>query len=132
VADARVGRRSIRLGAGEEFRVPRYDMHINPRNRSRADLVMLQTFDCTTTYVAQRYLETLAEFIKQGRDVWGDLPPVVALAVFAGRDQQTFGPWLPRAVQRQVVFPLARSFEEWREDRRQERDELKRSGWWRS
>jgi hypothetical protein len=98
-------------------------MHVNPRNRSRGDVVMLQTFDCTTTHVAQRYLETLAEYIEQGRDTWGDLPPVVALAVFAGRDQQTFGPWLPRSVQRQVVFPLARSFEEWREGRRRYRDE---------
>ena len=53
-----------------------------------------------------------------GRDVRGDLPPVVALAVFAGRNQQIYGPLLPRGFQRRVLFPLARSFEEWREERR--------------
>jgi hypothetical protein len=119
VADARVGGRSIRLGVGDEFRVPRYDVHVNPRNRSRADVVMLQRFDSATTHVAQRYVETLASYIEEGRDVRGDLPPLVALAVFSGRDQQTFAPWLPRGLQRKVLFPLAKSIDEWREERRQ-------------
>lgn len=124
VADARVGVRTIRLGVDEEFRVPRYDMHVNPRNRSRTDVVMLHRFESATTYVAQRYIETLAEYIEDGRDMWGDLPPLVALAVFAGRDQQTYGPWLPRGLQRKVVFPLAKSFEDWRDARRRDREEL--------
>lgn len=118
VADARIGHRSLRLGEGEEFRVPRTDMHVNPCNRSNNDLVFLQTFECATTGVAERYVETLAQFLDEGRDVRGDLPPVVALAVFAGRNQQIYGPVLPRGFQRRVLFPLARSFEDWREDRR--------------
>jgi hypothetical protein len=49
--------------------------------------------------------------------------------VFAGRDQQTFGPWLPRGLQRKVLFPLAKSFEHWRDERRRDRaEELAASG----
>ncbi len=123
VGDARVGHRAIRLGEGEEFCVPRYDMHVNPCNRSTADLVLLHTFKSSFMEAAERYVETLACYIDEGRDVRGDLPPVVAMAVFAGREQQTFGPWLPRGVQRTVVFPLAKSLEERRQRSRRDREE---------
>lgn len=123
VGDARVGHRAIRLGEGEEFLVPRYDMHMNPCNRSTADLVLLHTFESPFIGAAERYVETLACYVAEGRDVRGDLPPLVAMAVFAGRDQQTFGPWLSRGMQRTVVFPLAKSiderWEQYRSDRRQ-------------
>jgi hypothetical protein len=118
VADARIGHRSLRLCEGEEFGVPRNDLHVNACNRSTTDLVYLQTFESATTGVAERYVETLAQFLDEGRDVRGDLPPVVAMAVFAGRNQQVYGPVLPREFQRRILFPLARSFEEWREERR--------------
>lgn len=122
VADARVGHRSLRLGPGEEFRVSRYDVHVNPMNRSTTDLVLLQAFESARTDVAQRYVRTLMRFIKEGRDVRGDLPPLVALAVFAGRHQQTYAPWISRKLQRRVIFPLAKSYEEWREERRRRND----------
>lgn len=118
VADARVGHRAIRLGEKEEFCVPRYDMHVNPCNRSTSDLVLLHTFESSFMDAAERYVGTLASYISEGRDVRGDLPPVVAMAAFAGRDQQTFGPWLPRAMQRTVVFPLAKTLEERRQQSR--------------
>jgi mannose-6-phosphate isomerase-like protein (cupin superfamily) len=118
VADIRIGHRSGRLCAGEQFRVPRYDVHVNPRNRSTSDLVLLQTFEAARTDGPKRYVETLAKFIREGRDVHGDIPPLVAAAVFAGKDQQTFAPWLPHGLQRTVVFPLAKSFEERRHERR--------------
>jgi hypothetical protein len=138
VGDARVGHRAVRLGEGDEFLVPRYDMHINPCNRSAADLVLLQTFESPFTAAAERYVETLACYIMEGRDVRGDLPPLVAMAVFAARDQQTFGPWVPRGLQRTVVFPLAKSLDErWDRCRRErqkdatERGEEDDSGNWR-
>ena len=74
-------------------------MHMNPCNRSTADLVLLHTFESPFIGAAERYVETLACYVAEGRDVRGDLPPLVAMAVFAGRDQQTFGPWLSRGLQ---------------------------------
>jgi mannose-6-phosphate isomerase-like protein (cupin superfamily) len=131
VGDARVGHRAIRLGEGEEFWVPRYDMHVNPCNRSTADLVLLHTFESSFMDAAERYVATLACYIEEGRDVRGDLPPLVAMAVFAGREQQTFGQWLPRGLQRTIVFPLAKSLEERRWNRRDREAEVaaqKRAG----
>ena len=115
IGDFRVGRRSLRLGPREEFWVPRNEVHIGPRNRSTQDLVFLQTLMAARTNAAQRYIETLAKFTTEGRDAHGDLPPVVAAAVFAGADQQTFAPLLPRSLQHRVLFPLAKLLEERRE-----------------
>lgn len=141
VADARVGHRAIRLGERDWFRVPRYEMHVNPCNRSTADLVLLHTFESQFMDAAERYVETLACYIEEGRDVRGDLPPAVAMATFAGREQQTYGPWVPRGLQRTVLFPLARSIEERRQQSRVDRQEEvtaegaegdRRAGWLRA
>jgi hypothetical protein len=111
VADFRIGHRTGRLGQGQEFQVPRYEVHLNPINRSTSDLVFLQTLEAARTDALKRYVLTLTQFIAEGRDVQGDLPPAVAAAVFAGKDQQTFLPWLSKGVQRSLVFPLARTIE---------------------
>ena len=118
VADIRIGHRSGRLCAGQQFRVPRYEVHVNPLNRSTNDLVFLQTFEAARFDGAKRYVETLAKFLTEERDVLGDLPPLVAAAVFAGKYEQTFATRLPQVLQRRVVFPLAKSYEERREERR--------------
>jgi mannose-6-phosphate isomerase-like protein (cupin superfamily) len=141
IGDFWVGHRTFRIGPDEEFRIPRYEVHVGPRNRSTSDLVFLQTLSAARTDAAQRYVEALADFIKEGREVHGDLPPIVAAAVFAGSDQQTYAAWLPRRLQHKVLFPLARSFEEWRGERRREvtgdvTDEYRlwheeRANWWR-
>jgi mannose-6-phosphate isomerase-like protein (cupin superfamily) len=117
VADFRIGHRTGRLGQGEQFRVPRYEVHVNPVNRSTTDLVLLQTLEAARTDALKRYVLTLTEFIAEGRDVNGDLPPAVAAAVFAGKDQQTFLPWLSKGLQRSVMFPLARTIETRRAER---------------
>jgi mannose-6-phosphate isomerase-like protein (cupin superfamily) len=141
IGDFWVGHRTFRVGPGEEFRIPRYEIHVGPRNRSTTDLVFLQTLSAARTDAAQRYVETLAQFIEEGREVHGDLPPIVAAAVFAGSDQQTYAPWVPRPLQHRVLFPLARSFEEWRDDRRRQGSVAvthdysfwteERANWWR-
>jgi len=121
IGDFWIGHRTARLGEGQKFHVPRYEVHVGPINRSMSDLVYLQTIESARTDAARRYVETLALFLKERRDVRGDLPPIVAAAVFAGKDQQTFVPWLPWGFQRDVLFPLAKSFEERREERRRRR-----------
>jgi mannose-6-phosphate isomerase-like protein (cupin superfamily) len=118
VADIRIGHRSGRLCAGQQFRVPRYEVHLNPLNRSTNDLVFLQTFEGARFDRAKRYVETLAKFLTEEREVLGDLPPLVAAAVFAGKYEQTFAARLPQMLQRRVVFPVAKSYEERREERR--------------
>ena len=84
--------------------------------------MLLQTLEAARTDALQRYVITLTEYIKEGRDVHGDLPPAVAAAVFAGRDQQTFLPWLSRGLQRSLVFPMARRVEMRRAERRRLRE----------
>jgi mannose-6-phosphate isomerase-like protein (cupin superfamily) len=121
IGDFWIGHRTARLGQGQKFHVPRYEVHVGPLNRSMSDLVYVQTIEAARTGAAKRYVETLALFLKEGRDVRGDLPPIVAAAVFAGKDQQTFVPWLPLGFQRDVLFPLAKSFEERRDERRRRR-----------
>lgn len=123
VADFRIGHRRGRLSQGEHFRVPRFEVHLGPLNRSTGDLAFLHTFEAARTGPIIRYVETLARFLSEGRDVHGDLPPLVAAAVFAGRDQQTFLPGLSLGLQRRVVFPMARSIEAWRMERRAARAE---------
>ncbi len=123
VADFRIGHRRGRLSQGEHFRVPRFEVHLGPLNRSTSDLVCLHTFEAARTGPIMRYVETLARYISEGRDVHGDLPPLVAAAVFAGKDQQTFLPGLSLGLQRRVVFPMAKSFEEWLAERRAARKE---------
>ncbi|HTX12148.1 MAG TPA: hypothetical protein VME22_26265, partial [Solirubrobacteraceae bacterium] len=71
----------------------------------------------------RRYAETLARFIKEERDVHGDLPPMVAAAIFAGKDQQTVLPVLPQGFQRTVLFPLARTIERRRDEYQRQREE---------
>lgn len=123
VADFRIGHRTGRLGQGQQFRVPRYEVHVNPTNRSTGDVVLLQTLEAARTDALKRYVVALTEFIEHGRDVNGDLPPTVAAAIFAGKDQQTFLPWLGKGLQRSLVFPLARTLETRRSERRRRRDE---------
>lgn len=122
VADIRIGHRTGRLCAGQQFRVPRYEVHLGPRNRSTNDLVFLQSFEGARSGAAKRYVETLAKFLTEEREVHGDLPPLVAAAVFAGKDQQTFAPGLPQGLQRKVLFPLAKTYEERRDERRRLRE----------
>lgn len=121
VADFRIGHRSGRLAQGQHFRVPRFEVHVGPLNRSTSDLVVLQTLEAARTGPLTRYVATLASFIQEGRDVHGDLPPLVAAAVFAGKDQQTFLPGLSMGLQSKVMFPAARTIEAWREARRRTR-----------
>jgi mannose-6-phosphate isomerase-like protein (cupin superfamily) len=122
VADFRVGHRRGRLAQGQQFRVPRYEVHVNPLNRSTSDVVLLQTLEAAKTDALKRYVIALTEFIAQGRDVHGDLPPAVAAAIFAGKDQQTFLPWLSRGLQRSLVFPVAKQVETRRAERRRLRN----------
>jgi mannose-6-phosphate isomerase-like protein (cupin superfamily) len=117
VADAWIGRRRIRLGRGETFRIPRGDVHVNPCNRSQRDLRFRQTYE-PATRATVHYVRTVARYLDEGRDVRGDLSPLAAIAMKTGYDPETFAPALPRSLQRRVVFPAARSLERWREDRR--------------
>ena len=128
VADFRIGHRTGRLGVGEQFKVPRYEVHVNPVNRSMSDLVLLQTLEAARTDALKRYVLTLTQFIEEGRDLHGDLPPMVAAAIFAGKDQQIFLPWLSRSVQRSLVFPLARSIETRRQEWLRPRAETESAG----
>jgi len=123
VADFWIGRRPGRLAEGQEFRVPRYEVHLGPLNRSTSDLVFTHTLEATRTAHIRRYAETLARFIKEERDVHGDLPPMVAAAIFAGKDQQTVLPVLPQGFQRTVLFPLARTIERRRDEYQRQREE---------
>lgn len=123
VADFRIGHRRGRLSPSQHFRVPRFEVHLGPLNRSTGDLVFLHTFEAARTGPITRYVETLARYISEARDVHGDLPPLVAAAVFAGKDQQTFLPGLSLELQRRVVFPMARNVEKWRAERRAARRE---------
>ena len=84
VADFRIGHRRTRLSPGERMQIPRYEVHLGPLNRSTADLVFVQTMQSARTDALVRYVKTLAEFIDEDRDERGDLPPLVAAAVFSG------------------------------------------------
>lgn len=123
VADFWIGHRTGRLSKHEQFRVPRYEVHLGPLNRSTSDLVFTHTLEATRTDAIKRYAIVLGQHIKEGRDVHGDLPPMVAAAVFAGKDQSTFVPWVPQRLQRSVLFPLARNVEQRLEERRRAREE---------
>jgi hypothetical protein len=123
VADFWIGNRPGRLSEKEEFQVPRYEVHVGPLNRSMSDLVFTQTLEATRTEHIKRYVETLGRFLEEERDVRGDLPPMVAAAVFAGKDLQTYLPGVPQGFQRNVLFPLARTVEQRREIWQRRREE---------
>jgi mannose-6-phosphate isomerase-like protein (cupin superfamily) len=113
IADARVGGRVLRLAAGDQLVVPSHTPHMNPCNRSRGVLIIDQTFE-PATEGARTYVETLIQYIDEGRDVCGDLPPLTAMAVFGSTDSGTFASGIPQSLQRRVVFPLARPIARWR------------------
>jgi mannose-6-phosphate isomerase-like protein (cupin superfamily) len=113
IADATIGRRRLRLARGDELVVARTTPHMNPCNRSREDLVLLQTFD-PGTESACRFVETLGDLLSRGRDFRGDLPPVAAMALFGATDAQTYARGVPRSLQRWVVYPLAGPVARWR------------------
>ena len=113
IADATVGRRRLRLGRDDVLVVARNTPHMNPCNRSREDVVLVQTFS-PGTESACRFVETLGDLLARGRDFRGDLPPDAAMALFGATDAQTFARALPRALQRRVVFPLAAPVARWR------------------
>jgi mannose-6-phosphate isomerase-like protein (cupin superfamily) len=123
VADFWIGHRPGRLAEGQEFRVPRYEVHLGPLNRSRSDLMFTHTLEAVRTTHIRRYAETLARYVQEGRDVHGDLPPMVAAAIFAGKDQQTVLPVLPQGFQRNVLFPLARTLESRRQEYQRHREQ---------
>jgi mannose-6-phosphate isomerase-like protein (cupin superfamily) len=122
VADAWIGRRRIRLGRGDEFLVTRHDTHVNPLNRSARPLVICQRFS-PGTRGARRWIEAFGACLNDDRDVRGDLAPLAAMSITAGREPQTFAPGVPQSLQRHVIFPLARSIEHWRKDRRSLKEE---------
>ena len=68
---------------------------------------------------------TLGRYLDEGRDVHGDLPPLVAGAVLAGKDQEAFLPGLSPGLQQKLLFPMAKEFEQWRSGRRRARAEAK-------
>jgi mannose-6-phosphate isomerase-like protein (cupin superfamily) len=113
IADATVGRRRLRLGPEDELVVARDTPHMNPCNRSREDVVLVQAFG-PGTESACRFVEALADLLGRGRDFRGDLPPEAAMALFGATDAQTFARVLPRGLQRHVVFPLAAPVARWR------------------
>jgi mannose-6-phosphate isomerase-like protein (cupin superfamily) len=113
IADATVGRRRLRLGPEDELVVARDTPHTNPCNRSREDVVLVQTFS-PGTESACAFVEALGELLELGRDFRGDLPPEAAMALFGATDAQTFARLLPRGLQRHVVFPLAAPVARWR------------------
>ena len=113
IADATIGRRRLRLGPEDELVVARDTPHMNPCNRSREDLVLVQTFS-PGTESACRFVETLGALLRAGRDFRGDLPPEAAMALFGATDAQTYARALPRTLQRRVVFPLAAPVARWR------------------
>jgi mannose-6-phosphate isomerase-like protein (cupin superfamily) len=116
IADARVDTRTLRMTRDDEPLVISIDTpHMNPCNRSRKTLVIEQTFE-PATEGARTYVRTLQTYIAQGRDVRGDLPPLVAMALFAATDSGTYASGVPRSLQRRVVFPLARPVARWRKE----------------
>ena len=134
VADAWVGHRRLRLAASDAFVVPPRTTHVNPCNRSMGDLILRQAFEPATEGV-NRYVDTLAEHLREERDYRGELPLATALALLDTRDPQTYAPRVPHVLQRRIVFPLARSVRQWREERRFLRDEEKKAaeagpGYW--
>jgi mannose-6-phosphate isomerase-like protein (cupin superfamily) len=115
VADVIFETRRLRLCKGEELVVPIDTPHMNPCNRSRTTLIFEQVFE-PATEGARTYVRTLQTYIAKGRDVCGDLPPLVAMALFAATDSGTYAVGVPRSLQRRVVFPLARPVARWRKE----------------
>src|SRR4051794_28348888 len=89
IADAVVGRRRLRLGAGDELVVAPRTQHRNPCNRSRDDLVLCQTFT-PGTESACLFVEALGAILEEQRDFRGDLPPDAAMALFAATGARTY------------------------------------------
>jgi hypothetical protein len=93
------------LEPGDQLAVPIRCPHVNPHNRSPEPLVMRQAFEPATDG-ARRYVATLEETLRAGRERNGDLPPLLALALFQATGARTYLVGPPRWLQRDLLFPI--------------------------
>lgn len=92
------------LGPRDELAVPIGCPHVNPYNRGTDKVVLWQAFE-PATEGARRYVATLAATLRADRDKHGDLPPLLALALFQATHAHTFLVGPPRWLQRGLLFP---------------------------
>jgi mannose-6-phosphate isomerase-like protein (cupin superfamily) len=104
-ATARLGRRHLELGVGQELEVPVGMAHVNPYNGAAELLVMRQTVDPASPF-ALGLFATLGEMSRAGRvDRHGQLPLLAAFAVAHATRSQTYAAGVPRWLQSRFLFP---------------------------
>ncbi|MFN2615962.1 MAG: cupin domain-containing protein [Thermoleophilaceae bacterium] len=105
-ATARLGRRTVALGPGDEFDVAVSESHVNPYNESNADLVYRHSFEPASDF-ALGYVETLGHLMREGRvDGQDEVPLPAAFAVANATRSRTYASIAPHGLQRGLLFPL--------------------------
>ncbi len=104
-AEAKLEDLTLRLGTGEVLYVPKGVRHVNPYNRDATDLEVQQSF-LPGEDEAKAYVLTLGEYLRDGRDHEGELPPLALLAVFDATRGSTYLSRVPVWPQQKLLLPL--------------------------
>ena len=105
-AIARLGRRKLRLGPGDELDVPVGQSHVNPYNAGDEDFVYRHSFAPASDF-ALAYVETLGHLMRERRaDGQDEVPLPAAFAVGQATASRTYASIAPHALQRALLFPV--------------------------
>ena len=105
-ATVKVGRSTRTLGPGEEVAIGLGEAHLNPYNKTDADLVMLHAFEPASDF-SREYVDTYGRLLARDNVTpTGEMPLAAAFAVQERTGAQTYGAQAPRFLQRSVVAPL--------------------------
>jgi mannose-6-phosphate isomerase-like protein (cupin superfamily) len=105
-ATARLARKTVELGPGDELEVPIGSSHVNVHSAGGEDRVMRHSFEPATEF-ALAYVETLGHMMRAGAsDKQGEVPVLAAFAIGHVTGSRTFAVGVPDALQRSLLFPL--------------------------
>jgi mannose-6-phosphate isomerase-like protein (cupin superfamily) len=105
-AKARLARKTVELGSGDELEVPIGRSHVNAYNTGAEDLVMRHSFEPASDF-ALAYVETLGHMMRAGAsDRQGEVPVLAAFAIGHATSSRTFAAGVPDVLQSNLLFPL--------------------------
>jgi mannose-6-phosphate isomerase-like protein (cupin superfamily) len=105
-ATARLARKTVELGPGDELEVPIGTPHVNAYNAGGEDLVMRHSFEPASDF-ALAYVETLGHMMRAGAsDKQGEVPVLAAFAIGHATSSRTFAAGVPDVLQSNLLLPL--------------------------
>lgn len=102
-ATAKLERRAIELGVGDDLEVPRERAHVHPYNTGTEDLILRQFVEPAGDF-SLGFFETLGHLMTAGRTDKQDEMPVLAVFAVAHRTRgQSFAAGVPHTLQRDLL-----------------------------